>query len=276
MNKQLIIIGGGTSINEGIKQELWPKLVDRWTVGINSSYKFFKPTVLSFMDSEFYKNNINELKDLDLIIGRYDADNYKLQLPNTILIEGSHKVEVRNNEKKIFYKHITGQFTLSLFINILDVGEIFLLGFDCGNIKIPKNNEIDRIPKMKRIKAISELPLEEIDINKIDTSKDDIIEYNNKYYRAITHFYQRKVEHSGVGKINCYYDTTTPYELFKPYMNEKIKIYNVSSISRIPTTIFQKISYQEMFDKLEYKDNQDKIREEIKKYISKCTIFYVK
>ena len=53
--KQLIIIGGGTSIKEGIKKGLWKRLRGKWTIGINYAYRYFDSTMLCFCDSKFYR-----------------------------------------------------------------------------------------------------------------------------------------------------------------------------------------------------------------------------
>ena len=39
--KQIIIVGGGTSIKEGISKGLWSKLDNKYTFGLNYSYKYF-------------------------------------------------------------------------------------------------------------------------------------------------------------------------------------------------------------------------------------------
>ena len=40
--KQLIIVGGGESINKGVNKGLWDALRGRFTCGINYSYRYFQ------------------------------------------------------------------------------------------------------------------------------------------------------------------------------------------------------------------------------------------
>lgn len=119
--KQLIIIGGGTSIKEGIKKDLWIKLKNKFTCGINYSYKYFNSTYLCCMNyTDFYDTNRKELKKLPLIISIARPHPSKWE-KNTILI---------NNHLCFVLSGI-----LALYIGIeLEPTEIFLLGFDYGTL----------------------------------------------------------------------------------------------------------------------------------------------
>ncbi|GAH15928.1 unnamed protein product, partial [marine sediment metagenome] len=67
--KQLIIIGGGYSIQEGIRKGLIDELKDRCVCGINYSYKYFDSTYLCCINYEdFYDKNRQELVRLPLIL----------------------------------------------------------------------------------------------------------------------------------------------------------------------------------------------------------------
>ena len=67
--KQLIIIGGGNSIQEGINKYIWKKLENTFTIGINYSYRYFQSTCLICMNyTDFYDTNRDELKDLPMIV----------------------------------------------------------------------------------------------------------------------------------------------------------------------------------------------------------------
>lgn len=114
-NKQLIIIGGGASINEGINHDLWYKLDGHLTCGINYSFKYFNSTFLACMNyTDFYNTNRNKLKKLPLIITCSRPHSSKW-LKNTILINQNFR--------------LSG--ILALYIGIkLEVKEIYLLGFD--------------------------------------------------------------------------------------------------------------------------------------------------
>jgi len=76
--------------------------------------------------------------------------------------------------------------------------------------------------------------------------------------------------HKGTGKINFYYSKDKAEIRFGVFREEKkCKIYNVSLFSRIPESIFKKISYDKFFNLLNNKTfNQEKLREWIKQRIS--------
>ncbi len=228
MNKptQLIIIGGGSSIQEGISKGLWSKLKNRWTIGLNYSYNFFDSTVLCYVDGDgqFYsKESKNEkFQNLLLIIGK-EHNNLKV-LPNTIALKTNDAKYYRDVKLGCYKSSLVGLFALSLAIYLLDEGEIFLLGYD--NSAQEKDNK----------------------------------------NRPNTHFYQGEIEHRGIGKINYYGGKDRAKRDFGVYKGEKkVKIYNVSLDSKIPGDIFEKISYDEFFKKLDNKQfDQNYIREYIK------------
>lgn len=132
--RQIIIVGGGSSINEGIKKGLWNKLKNKYTIGLNYSYKYLKSTFQSFVDRKFYQDEINNMLDLPLIIGQ----KHKLKIyKNTILLPVGNTY-TRDLSKGVYKGSLVGIFALSLAIHLLDEGEIFLLGYDFGKL----NNEI--------------------------------------------------------------------------------------------------------------------------------------
>ena len=115
--KQLIIIGGGASINQCKMKVLQDKLKGHFTCGINYSYKYFQSTFLCCMNyTDFYDVNRKELTKLPLIItcNRPHPSNWE---KNTILINKNFQ--------------LSG--ILALYIGIeLGIEEIYLLGFDYG------------------------------------------------------------------------------------------------------------------------------------------------
>lgn len=131
MNKptQLVILGGGSSISEGISKELWDKLKDKFVIGINYSYRYFSnPTIQCFCDDKFYKDEREQLKNLPLIIGKQHGQLHPE--PNTIMLKTKADKYRRDIRNGIWKSSLTGIFALSLGIYLLDVGEIFLLGYD--------------------------------------------------------------------------------------------------------------------------------------------------
>lgn len=223
--KQCILIGGGTSIKTGLSKRLWDKLKGRFVIGLNYSHLYYSnPTIQCYVDNDFYKNEINKLKKLPLIIGKCHQNLKNIKQFNTIMLQVNDSKYTRNLSEGIFKSSLCGLFGLSLAIYLLNFGEIYLLGYDQGVI----NN------------------------------KKDIKNCH------LTHFYQGKINHRGIGKIN-YYNTKgradRDYGVFAE--EQKIKIYNVSLDSRINT--FPKISYNKFFSMLDNNTyDQIRLRQQIK------------
>ena len=210
-------------MSEGIDKGLWEKLKKKFTIGINYSYHFFNSTCQVWLDNKFYKENQKDLDKLPLIITKPDK-----KLPsNTIQLKPMSTYH-RDVKRGCYKGSLSGIYSLSLAIYLLDVGEIFLLGYDFGE---------DKRKEMKKPGSIL----------------------------ALTHFYQGKINHGGVGKINYYNTKKRAREDFAPFAKEKkVKIYNVSFISNIPNEVIQKISYDQFFEKL---DKNQFNQEELRKYI---------
>jgi len=244
--KQLIIIGGGTSISEGIEKRLWERIESCFVIGLNYSFRYFKnPTIQCFVDIDFYKEQKKNLKYLPLIIGKHHTQMPKLD--NTISLNCGTKY-YRDLNPTIYKSSLCGLFALSLGIYLLDEGEIFLLGADYGEKRKGKYEEHAKSKEFMRKNVV----------------------YDAKG-RALTHFYQDDFVHKGSGKISYYNMKDRAEKDYGVYKEEKkVKIFNVSLISKIPSSIFPKISYDEFFKKLDNNIcDQDELREEIKK---KCAI----
>jgi len=223
---QLIILGGGTSMKEGISKGLWEKLQDRFTLGINYSFHYFKSTLQTYVDLDFYSNEWDDLESLPLIVGKYHKLIEKEIRSKTIMLQINPKTYVRDLSSGVYKSSLCGLFSLSLGINLLDKGEIFLLGYDHTN---SSNGEKDKNGKL------------------------------------LTHFYQGKLNHRGIGKVNYYKNKGRADRDFGAYTGEKkIKIYNVSLDSKINT--FPKISYDKFFSMLDTDTfDQSKLRDLIRK-----------
>ena len=223
ISKQLIIVGGGSSLRTGVNTNLWAKLENKWTIGLNHIYKYYNSTCLMFVDNDFYSTNIEDLNKLPLVIGKVH-DRIK-PTPNLITLKTINKY-TRTLDKGIYKSALVGLFALSLGIYLLDEGEIFLLGFDQG----------------------------EIDKDKKDSKG-----------RLITHMCQEELKHRGIGAVNYYHGRNRAERDFGVYKDEKkIKIYNVSPKSRIPNTVFEKITYEKFYELL---DKQEYNQEDIRSYI---------
>lgn len=132
--KQIVIIGGGSSIKEGIKKGLWDKLKNRFVIGLNYSYNFFDNTILCYVDDKFYEKESKKEKfqSFPLIIGKEHRE-LKL-LSNTITLKANDAKYYRDVKLGCYKSGLVGLFALSLGIYLLDEGEIFLLGYDYGAI----------------------------------------------------------------------------------------------------------------------------------------------
>jgi len=130
--KQLIIIGGGTSIQEGVRKGLWKKLDGKFTFGLNFSYRYFpNPTAQLYVDDDFYNKQKDKWDYLPLIIGKWYRFNKKTFLPQTICLPAISKYH-RDVKDGVYKSNLVGIFALTLGIHLLDEGEIYLLGYDYG------------------------------------------------------------------------------------------------------------------------------------------------
>lgn len=252
--RQLIILGGGTSVIEGIDKGLFETIKNKWTIGLNYSHHYFNSTCLMYVDDNFWLYQKYFMEKLPLVIGK---ESRKVRL-------SANKIELESNNYYnrdclggVYKSTLVGIFALSLAIKILNIGEIYLLGYDYG-AKKGEGNQLRAYDKNKK---------------------------------ALTHWYQhgnlksvytgesQELIHRGIGKVNWYEamdEIKNPQtkecrrvpraeKEFQVYENEsKVKIYNVSLESNIPT--FPKMSYEDFFKRLNKEDlNQDFLRQEMAK-----------
>ena len=221
---QLVLIGGGSSIKEGINKGLWDKLKGKFTIGLNYSYNFFDSTILCFIDGsgQFYEKESKKkkFKNLPLIIGKKHP-NLKV-LPNTITLETNDAKYYRDVKLGIWRSNLCGLLALSLGIYLLDNGQIYLLGYDYGTTKKAKDG------------------------------------------KALTHFYQGQIKHRGIGKISYFDTKGRANRDFGVYKDEKkVKIYNISPLSKINTFIKKDWDwFFENLNKQQF--NQEKLRHYIR------------
>lgn len=257
--KQIILLGSGTSINEGINLNLFDKIKEKFTINLNYMHELFNATFLSFVDPiSFYKTNLSSLARLPLIIGRYVEEIKDIRLNNTLLLPYSPTYS-RDLNPGVYNEWLCGLWTLSLAIYLLDEGQIFLTGFD-GGLLPPSGNQLTT-----NIHPNIDIEVEDVtDTPEKICNDTTIIRKNNRLYRPISHCYQDKINHLGVGRIKLYYETDKINRVFGVFKNEtKCKIYNVSPCSRINT--FEKIDYNTMFNLLDKENfNQIELQEEIK------------
>jgi len=227
MNKpnELIIVGGGASIPNDHNIGLWKFLSTRFTIGCNYAYKFYTPTIECWCDKEFYKEEKENMTHLPLIIGKeHEGLN---PTPNTIMLKTQDCGYYRDIIHGVYKSSLTGIFALTLAIYLLDIGTIYLLGYDFSEKRTSDFT--------KQFKTVHE---------RLAVGEKD------EKGREVTHFYQndKDINHRGVGKISYYNTEWRVKKDFDIYKDEKkVKIYNVSQSSRIEA--FETITYAEFFQK---------------------------
>lgn len=262
--KRVIIIGGGSSIRQNLWHlsikdlPLWKNLEDEFTIGLNWTFKFFESTILMYGDYQFYGTEKENLKNVPLILGKFDGEYERkdgLRTDKNVLLlkECESKKYLKYGEKKEglhpyywgkkawtkgwYCSQLAGLRAINLVI-ALDCTEIYLLGYDAT------------------------------DINGHTHFYDDT---------NIGHYIWNNQKHTGIGKDTRGNYNTGNYnkieELnnfwfapFKKELQKGIKIYNVSPKSKIDT--FPKIDYVEFYMKLAQNKkevNHEKIRKVIRK-----------
>ena len=253
-NNQLVILGGGYSVTQGLKLGLFNKIKNKFVIGTNYSYLYFDSTLLCFIDNDFYESELKGLSKLNLIIGNCVSKN---KLPNTISLPNTNKYN-RDLSHGV-YGNLSGVYALSLAIYLLDIGTIFITGMDFG---APGGELEDKTFRGSK---------ENIVLRPI-TYKGNIltpgcyiaIDKKGNKSRALTHWYQDELEHPGIGKNHYYYIKDKANIDFNAFKGEtKCKIYNVGLESRI--NLFEKIDYPTFFSKLNDNPvNQDELRTKIR------------
>jgi len=128
--KDVVIIGGGPSIQEGIDKGLKEFLKDKFVIVINNVFKHFNGTLLTFMDAEsFYARNKKIIDNYPLVVSKKHPDikksknNYLFNVSD--IYHGKKSLDIN----KIYNKKLTGIFSITLSI-CLNAKKIYLLGYD--------------------------------------------------------------------------------------------------------------------------------------------------
>jgi hypothetical protein len=214
---RVIIIGGGSSLNEGIEKGLWNHIRDRETWSINYAFKAmpYVPTKELWVDRTFFKNNSTLLEGLyknGVECITKENDFYKF-IPEIKLFKHSNEYNPSNGTVYTGSLGLSGMFALSLAVK-QEYREIYLLGYDFGTNSI---------------------------------SNDNTHFYQGKFDYVS----------SGVGNPQVYRDTTSgnlkksvrDWDVYKDYKS----IYNVSLVSNISS--YPKLSWEEFFERI--KTNED-------------------
>jgi hypothetical protein len=136
--KQLVIIGGGLSIKEGIELGLWEKIKGKFTIGINFSYKYFPDaTFQCYLDKQVRRKNVKDFAEMPLVITKLQPIKHR---PNESQIntKGQYTRDIKSG---IYKGSLTGIYCVTLGIHLLEEGEIYLLGYDYGGIVKDKDKK---------------------------------------------------------------------------------------------------------------------------------------
>jgi hypothetical protein len=216
-NKQVILVGGGTSVRDGINTGLWDKIKDQEVWSCNFAYKAmpYLPSKELFVDYGFVKDNQDDLEMLrssgvEIIAFKHPKFVFRELDKAFTLVDATRELDKITPTCMWYGKGgLTGTFALSVAIQ-RGFDEIYLLGYDFGTT----------------------------DVNNKDT-----------------HFYQGqiKVESFGVGHPHLYRDIKTNKVLdqvtdYQYFMGSTARIYNVSPQTNIP--YLPKIDYETFYKKL--------------------------
>lgn len=246
--KNLIIIGGGSSIRKGLSMMLWDRIKGCFTIGLNYNYRHFPhATFYSWVDNDFYKKERENLAKLPLLIGCQHPEVEKIKLPNTITLPATSKYDP-TLKTGVFKKALVGLFALSIgcyLMRDIENSAIYCLGFDFGEARNYN------LPFKQRNKQLS----------------PQIIK--DEKGKPCTHYYQGEINHRGIGKTSFYSDIKKQKEIFQPYIDKQsVHIYNVSPNSKINQ--FPKITYEQFFEMLDKSTyNQEELRQWAKKELKK-------
>jgi len=230
--KEIILIGGGSSIREGLALNLKEKLEGKCGFTLNFSFRHFNSTAEIAIDESFYRgfilgngitkdqSHVDALKELPFIIApKLDFVRF---YENTITLPFSDTYH-KDPLKRGFYigeKALCGIFALHIASWIASPDtSIYLLGFDGGALE----------------------------------GQD-------------THYYS-DIKHKGMGLTNIYevFDTEKSYKNF--ISKDIAKIYNVSPYSNLHC--FEKIDYSTFFTLLsEDKYDQTELRQYIREKLT--------
>lgn len=135
MNKDIILVGGGSSVNEGISLGLWNKIKDFEVWSINFAFMTmpYLPKREIWVDLSFFTKNMEALQKLQSQgVPCYAKKHMKyVNIPEVTTLETTR--DPKEADKKIFIGRmgLSGFFALHLAIKE-NYDRIFLLGFDFG------------------------------------------------------------------------------------------------------------------------------------------------
>jgi hypothetical protein len=134
--KDIILVGGGSSISEGLSLDLWKHIQDKEVWSINFAFLTmpFIPTREIWVDLSFFKNNMEALQNLQKQgVKCYAKKHMKYAgIPEITLYETSRDPKEMHNKTYIGRMGLSGFFALHLAVKETP-DRIFLLGYDFGS-----------------------------------------------------------------------------------------------------------------------------------------------
>ncbi len=282
---KIIICGGGASIpfdserfkseGQGLAPLLQKTIENNYSIGLNSWFRFGCPVTVDFVnDFVFYRGNHNKLKELPLVIARYNAQLYTfsqyaphentLVLPDAKYYFGMDSWDIHNKKCLVcdfkvnksdhikfcpthksklmpigfYHGHLAGMISTSIAI-ALGFKEIYLLGMDCCETNGKTHFYQDLVTNFKEFFGVGKVETKNGGSTYRTSAYTDPVKLNNKYYSVFN-------EHNDA------------------------KIYNVSPNSKIEA--FEKIDYTTFYEQLANSSvNQVEARKEIREYILEKT-----
>jgi hypothetical protein len=206
--KDLIIVGGGNSVQEGLDSNLWAKIKGKEIWSINYAFMSmpYLPSREIWVDISFFKHNTDTLQKL--FVGGVPCHAKKhpiyAQIPEIKTYECTRQP---NETNKLFIGRmgLSGFFALSLALRE-EYEKIYLLGYDFGTI--------------------------------------NVADKKTHFYQGILNVYSTGVNHPELyrNRENTVKNEVNDFENFVPHAE---KIVNVSPNSNI--SYFKKANYEEFY-----------------------------
>jgi len=240
-----LIVASGNSLSEGLMNGLSNYFDTEVCFSLNDNIRFFDTTVAMVGDWTAYADRYDYFKSHPLVIGKYDCHfenkiegaRYCPKQEGLILLKSSGAYHGEEGLSKGLYSaKLTGMFALNLAIR-LGFKQIFLLGFDAVAINGKTHWYQD-----------------------VDKEAGQFTDYEGKPYTGVgldeNNNYRTSLYNNSDEAIN---------KDWEPFLQEKVKIYNVSLESRI--NVFEKIGYCSFLKILKENPlqiNQSEIQKEIR------------
>jgi hypothetical protein len=236
--KQCIIIGGGESIKEGLSSNLKEQIKDKFVVAINFACHHFDNTFTTFCDKKIWTGKLMGEHTAPI-----DQNHLKIIQKQLLIITISSSKITPTDSLLVLEKN-------DRYLREMSLNKGFYMGHLTGVFAITVASFL--------MNYVGEIFLLGYDFTK-KTAKNPI---------PATHYYTKEeINHRGQEQT-FFYNTHKGDNIFKMFIEQNLKMYNVSMTSTIDC--FEKITYEQMYSKLDTGIfNQDILRQEIKTKLKK-------